>query len=170
VHQVYQNCSRDLHTYWYVRVCSNQIQLLTIKKQSAVQYDGPPYLSVYQNTYTQAPSMNMTYYKCMFVFLLIMPHVDHLKKKTSNCTGMWCKNTKTVSSHHNRCHNSCTHIIKSKVSDVCAGHVLTTLELRWQISVKIQPVESKLFCVDRQTCQRQESPFNRNTKYMTLSY
>jgi len=88
VHQVYQNCSRDLDTYWYVRVCSIQVQLLTIKKQPAVRYDGPPYLSMYQNTYTQAQSMNMTYYKCMFVFFLIMHHVDHLKKKTSKCTGM----------------------------------------------------------------------------------
>ena len=124
-----RRCTRSIRTaheifiligMWVcVCVCSFQIQVLTIKKQPAVQYDGPPYLSVYQNTYTQALSMNMTYYKCMLVFFLIMHQVDHLKKKTSNCTGMWCKNTKTVSSHHNRCHSSWTHHKKEGIWCVC---------------------------------------------------
>ena len=91
----------------------------------------------------------------MFVCFLIMHHVDHLKKKTSNSTGMWCKNTETICSHHNRCHNSCSHNIKSKVSAMCANVMITTLEFCWQMSVKIQPAESKLFFVDRQACQRQ---------------
>jgi hypothetical protein len=65
---VYQNCSRDFDTYWYVHVCSIQVQLLTFKKQLAVRYDSPPYLSVYQNTYTEAQAMNMTYYnECLCV-------------------------------------------------------------------------------------------------------